>query len=318
VGNLQLLANPWASQGATMPEEKFLIFSYRKRSRNRMGRPLLKAVFWPSWFKRNIQRLWMQYAEKGPGTAVVHYNDADNASERQQAVAIAEAIRDNTAVAVPKGFEYDQELLKIARSQDPKVYENFFQAMQYSIARRVMGETLTSFGNEGGGGSKAQGQTHADTLDKRSVELCRSLQSVINDQLVKPLVLWNFGPTAPMPIWQFDLEEAEDLNLALTVDTGLMRMGKKFSVGYISDRYDRPLTTTETEDQELVPNAAAPSVALTDRSSATFAERQAEAAMREEMEQYDRLFAQLQGDAKGIFARRVREIVATAMPPGEK
>jgi len=190
--------------------------------------------------------------------------------------------------------------------------------MQYSIARRVMGETLTSFGNEGGGGSKAQGQTHADTLDKRSVELCRSLQSVINDQLVKPLVLWNFGPTAPMPIWQFDLEEAEDLNLALTVDTGLMRMGKKFSVGYISDRYDRPLTTTETEDQELVPNAAAPSVALTDRSSATFAERQAEAAMREEMEQYDRLFAQLQGDAKGIFARRVREIVATAMPPGEK
>ena len=318
VGPLQLLDNPWASTGQLVPEQKFLIFSYRKRSRNRMGRPLLKAVFWPSWFKRNIQRLWMQYAEKGPGTAVVHYNDADNASERQQAVAIAEAIRDNTAVAVPKGFEYDQELLKIARSQDPKVYENFFQAMQYSIARRVMGETLTSFGNEGGGGSKAQGQTHADTLDKRSVELCRSLQSVINDQLVKPLVLWNFGPTAPMPIWQFDLEEAEDLNLALTVDTGLMRMGKKFSVGYISDRYDRPLTTTETEDQELVPNAAAPSVALTDRSSATFAERQAEAAMREEMDQYDRLFAQLQGEAKGIFARRVREIVATAVPPGEK
>ena len=46
--------------------------------------------------------------------------------------------------------------------------------MQYSIARRVLGETLTSFGNEGGGGSKAQGDTHADTLEKRSVELCRS------------------------------------------------------------------------------------------------------------------------------------------------
>jgi phage gp29-like protein len=178
VGKLQLLDNPWASEGQLVPEEKFLVFSYRKRSRNRMGRPLLKAVFWPSWFKRNIQRLWMQYAEKGPGTAVVHYNDADNESERQKAVDIAQALIDNVAVAVPKGFEYDKDLLKIARSQDPRVYENFFQAMQYSIARRTLGETLTSFGNEGGTGSKAQGSTHADTLDKRSVELCRSLQSV--------------------------------------------------------------------------------------------------------------------------------------------
>jgi len=315
VGNLQLLDNPWASEGQQLPEQKFLIFSYRKRSRNRMGRPLLKAVFWPSWFKRNIQRLWMQFAEKGPGTAVVHYNDADNASERQQAVNIAQALVDNVAIAVPKGFEFEAELLKIARAQDPKVYEQYFKAMQYSIARRVMGETLTSFGNEGGGGSKAQGETHADTLDKRSVELCRSLQSVINDQLIKPLVLWNFGPKAPMPVWQFDLEEAEDLNLALTVDTGLMRMGKKFTVGYVSDRYDRPLTPGETEDQELVPNAAAPSVALTDRSNATFAERQAEAQIHEEMAQYDKLIAQLQGEAKGFFARRVREISDTAVTP---
>jgi len=317
VGKLQLLDNPWASEGQLVPEEKFLVFSYRKRSRNRMGRPLLKAVFWPSWFKRNIQRLWMQYAEKGPGTAVVHYNDADNESERQKAVDIAQALIDNVAVAVPKGFEYDKDLLKIARSQDPRVYENFFQAMQYSIARRTLGETLTSFGNEGGTGSKAQGSTHADTLDKRSVELCRSLQSVVNQQLIKPLVLWNFGPKAPMPVWQFDLEEAEDLSLALTVDSGLQRMGKLFTVGYISDRYDRPVAKGEDPDQVLVPNVNAPPVALTDRSTATFAERQAEAAMRAEMDQYDTLFAQLQTEAKGIFAKRVRDIAATAVAPQE-
>ena len=313
-GKLQLLDNPWAAEGMQVPEEKFLIYSYRKRSRNRMGRPLLKAVFWPSWFKRNVQRLWMQFAEKGPGTAVVHYNDADNASERQQAVNIAQALVENTAVAVPKGFEFETELLKIARAQDPKVYENFFQAMQYSIARRTLGETLTSFGNEGGGGSKAQGDTHADTLDKRSVELCRSLQSVINDQLIKPLVLWNFGPDAPMPVWQFDLEEAEDLSLAITVDSALQRMGKKFTLGYLSDRYDRPLTPGETADGEAVPNVTAPQVSLTDRSTATFTEKQAQADALREMAQYDKLFDQLQGEAKGIFAKRVRQIAATAVP----
>jgi phage gp29-like protein len=315
VGQLQLLDNPWASEGTRVPEQKFLVYSYRKRSRNRMGRPLLKEVFWPSWFKRNMERLWLQYAEKGPGTAVVHYNDADNESERKQAVAIAQAIVDSVAIAVPKGFEYDPELLKIARSQKPEVYENFCKAKQYDIARLILGETLTSFGQEGGGGSRAQGETHADTLDQRSVELCRSLQSVINNQLVKPLVLWNFGPNAPIPIWQFDLEEAEDLELALTVDSGLQRMGFHQTAGYISDRYDRPLSPDQQPDEILTPNVSAPSVALRDTAAATFSENNLPPAMRAEWKQYDKLFAQLQDDARKIYKRRAREIAATAVPP---
>jgi len=320
VGPLQLLDNPWAAEGTPVPEQKFLIYSYRKRSRNRMGRPLLKSVFWPSWFKRNIQRMWMQYAEKGPGTAVVHYNDADNKSERKQAVEIAQALIENVAVAVPKGFEFEPDLLKIARSQDPRVYTTFFQTMQYSIIRRILGETLTSFGNEGGGGSKAQGDTHADTLDQRSVELCRSLQSVVNRQLIQPLVLWNFGPAAPMPVWQFDLEEAEDLELRLTVDSGLQRMGKKLTVGYVSDRYDIPLTKSETEDEELVPNVNAPTVALRDTTSSSFSEsnRRTKLAMNAEMEQYDRMFGQMQSEAEEIFRQRVRQVAATAVAPKEQ
>ena len=39
--------------------------------------------------------------------------------------------------------------------------------------------------------------------------------------------------------------------------------------------------------------------------------------MRAEMDQYDTLFAQLQTEAKGIFAKRVRDIAATAVAPQE-
>jgi phage gp29-like protein len=275
VGSLQLLDNPWASEGQPVPEQKFLIFTYRKRGRNRMGRPLLKSVFWPSWFKRNIQRLWMQFAEKGPGTAVVRYNDPDNEQERQQAAAIAQAIVDNVAIAVPKSFEYDQELLKIARSQDPKVYENFFQKMQYAVVRRIQGETLTSFGNEGGTGSNAQGKTHADTFDTRSVSLSKALMAVVNDQFVRPMVLWNYGPNAPMPKWMVEIKDGGDLVKRLAVDAGLQRMGKKFNVGYVTERYDVPPATgenAENPDDVLVPNVNAPRVAIADQARATFAE----------------------------------------------
>ena len=316
-GKLQLLDQPWASQGPEVPEQKFLITTYRKRGRNRMGRPLLRSVFWPSWFKRNMQRIWMQYAEKGPGTAVVRYNDPDNAQEKQTAAELAQSIVESTAVAVPQSFAIELELLKSARSQDPAVYEHFFQAMQYSIARRILGETLTSFGNEGGTGAKAQGEVHADTLLQRSIELCRAVETVIQNQLVRPLVLWNFGPDAPMPTWGFDLEEEEDLLQRLTIDAGLQRMGKKFTVGYIADRYDVPLAAGENPElptDVLVPNAAAPNVNITDQARASFSEDEAS----QDLDQLDKLMANLAASSRKVMRERVSEVTRQARPPAEK
>ncbi len=314
MGNLQYLDQPWASEGAEVPEAKFLVTTYRRRSRNRMGRPLLKSVFWPSWFKRNMQRLWVQFAEKGPGTAVVYYNDPDSESEKKKAAEIAQAIIDNVAFAVPQTFKLETELLKIARSQNPAVYERFFQAMQYSIARRILGETLTSFGNEGGTGAKAQGEVHADTLDQRSIELCRAVETVINRQLVRPLILWNFGPDAPIPTWTFDTEQEEDLMQRLIIDAGLQRMGKQFTVGYIVDRYDVPLAAGENPEQPtdvLVPNAQAPQVNIADQGRATFAEN---AQVEREMGEFDKLFNGMRKTAEDLLKERTAEIAREITP----
>lgn len=313
IGQLQFLANPWAANGTPVQEEKFLVFSYRKRGRNRMGRPLLKSVFWPSWFKRNMQRLWVQYGEKGPGTAVVRYSDADNAQERQQAVNVAQAIVENTAIAIPAGLALETELLKIARAQNPAVYEKFFQAMQYSIVRKILGETLTTFGNEGGTGSRAQGETHADTLDARVVELCRATASVLNRGLVRPLVLWNFGPDAPMPEWSFDLGQEEDLMKRVTVDSALQRMGKKFTFGYAARRYDLPLVKGEDPEGIMEPNPKAPQVQLRDMTSgAAFAEGEDAEALARELREIDGAFAQFRKESRALLKERTAEVAGSA------
>ncbi len=318
VGPLQLLENPWSSEGQEVPEQKFLIFSYRKRGRNRMGRPLLRSVFWPSWFKRNMERLWLQFAEKGPGTAVVYYSDPDNESDRKKAAEIAQRIVDSTAIGVPQTFKLETELLKVARSQNPDVYEHFYRTMQYSIIRSVLGETLTSFGNEGGKGSNAQGETHAETKDQRSVFLAKMLMSAVNDQIVRPLVLWNFGPEALMPSWELEVKEGEDLQERLTIDSGLQRMGKKYTVGYVAERYDVPLAAGENgENPEdvLVPNVSAPSVALRDTVASSFSEAEKEAEA--ELNQFDQVVEQLKADALKLARERTAEVVASATPVRE-
>jgi phage gp29-like protein len=317
IGGLQYLEQPWASEGVEVPEQKFLITTYRGRGGNRMGRPLLKEVFWPSWFKRNVLRLWLRLAEKGPGTAVVRYNDPDNVEEKRMAAEVAQAIIDGVAIAIPKTLDLETELLKIARLQDPAVYERLFQQMQYSIARRVMGETQTAFSGEGGKGTQALGTVHSETFEQRSIELCRAVETVINLQIVRPLVLWNFGPAAPVPTWSFDTEQEEDLLQRLTIDAGLQRMGKKFTVGYVVDRYDVPLAAGENPEQPtdvLIPNSTAPNVNITDQARATFAEPAAEAQAHREMGEFDKLFERLRKDSMGVYKERVAEIAREAHP----
>jgi phage gp29-like protein len=314
VNNLQYLDNPWAAEGVNVPEQKFLITTYRKRAKNRMGRPLLKSLFWPSWFKRNVQRLWLQYAEKGPGTAVTRYPDNDNESEKQRAVDVAQALIDNVAVAIPEGLPIEVELLKSARSLDPAVHEHLFKTMQLAITRRVLGETLTTFGSEDGRGSNAQGKTHADTFERRSVALSKFVMSIVNKQMVRPLVLWNYGPAAPMPTWTIETKEGEDLANRLQIDSGLQRMGKQVSVGYVVDRYDVPLVEGEDPDAALVPNAAAPQLQNVAPGETSFAEGSPEQQAHQEMTEFDKIFNQLRSDSTEIFRKRTQEIASQAVP----
>lgn len=314
IGPLQFLTQPWASSGTPVPEEKFVIYSHRARSRNRMGRPLLRSIFWPSWFKRNMQRLWMQYAEKGPGTAVVRYQDADNLQQRTQAANLAQALIDQVAVGVPEGFEYDKDLLTIARSLDPATYEHFFEAMQKEIVRRILGETLTSFGGDGGKGTQALGDVHADTLDTKAVRICKALQSVLNRQLIRPLVLWNFGPDAPMAKWVYDTKEEEDLTKALAIDQGVQRMGVPVPVSYVRAKYSIPVPA-EGEDV-LTPNTSAPQPNISETTTSTFAELVHERQALADLKQFDRLTQQLRDESIGLFRTRIQEVADASNPGG--
>ncbi len=210
--------------------------------------------------------------------------------------------------------------------------------MQMSITRKILGETLTSFGNEGGSGSRSMGQTHADTLETRSVALCGAVESVINGQLIRNLVLWNYGPDAPMPIWSYDVAEEEDLAKRIGIDAEAQRMGVPISVSYMQKRYD--IEAPSESDVILVPNVNAPQVAINETTRGTFAEpiprwldflikrprhqivrllqSMAEGGIRTQadadMAQFDQVFAQLQGKSEEIFKERIREVAAAVKP----
>lgn len=306
-GPMRLMTNPWSIDGGELvPEEKFLIFTFRPRSGNRRGRPLLRRVFWPSWFKRQCMRFWLRFGEKGPGTAAVQYPAGANQDEKNKALAVAEAMINSVAIAVPENLGLIKELLTSARSQNPAVYKQLIDDQKYAIARAILGQTLTSYGNEGGRGSNALGAVHAKMFYLKEVEVATKLEAVFNDQLVRSLVLWNYGPNAPMPKWTISTEDEQDLVARIGIDSTAQSMGVPITKQYMAETYGYPVPDAGDEVLQKPMGVSGAPISSGAAQDPSFSDREARRNAQEVRQLLDAMQLQL-GD---LYKKRVHEIAA--------
>jgi phage gp29-like protein len=302
--------------GELVPEEKFLVFSFRPRNGNRRGRPLLRRNFWPSWFRRQTLRFWLRFGEKGPGTIVVKYAAGATDSEKNEALRAAEAIRDSVAVAVPENFALVEALLQAARSQNPAVYKQLIDEMKAEIAVNILGQTLTSSGSDKGAGSFALGKVHSDVKFERTVEVAGMLETVINDQLVKRLVMWNFGPGVPAPKWNVLKEDPEDLGIRIKVDDGLQQMGLDIPEAYARKKYGVP--EIKAGDNVLERRAStspfAPGIGAPGQSPGQAGQFSEGGDLSGVQGDWNRMGDQLKADALDVFRDRIAELAKQIRP----
>ncbi len=224
-----------------LPEHKFLVNSFRPRHGNRRGRPLLRRVFWASWFKRQDLKFWLKFIEKGTGSVVVRYPAGATEQDKQRALEAAEAINTETAVAIPENFQIVSELLQAARAGDTDVFLTLADNVcNNEIARVILGQTLTQRGGEDGRGSRALGEVHQEVRFEKVAADARDLMSVINDQLLHWLFLFNFGPEVAVPRWAIALDPPEDLRQRIEIDERLARLGAPLPLGYLQRTYSIP------------------------------------------------------------------------------
>ncbi len=238
-----------------LPEHKFLVYSFRPRHGNRRGRPLLRRVFWPSWFKRQDLKFWLKFIEKGTGSVVVRYPTGATDADKQRALEAAEAINAETAVAIPENFQIVNELLQAARAGSTDVFLALAdQLCNNEIARVILGQTLTQRGAEGGG-SRALGEIHQEVRFEKIAADARDLMSVVNDQLLRWLFLFNFGPDVPRPRWTIALDPPEDLRARIEIDERLARLGVPIPLTHAQRTYSIPAAAP---DEAVLSNPSTP------------------------------------------------------------
>ena len=180
----------------------------------------------------------MGYNERfGSPTVVARYRPGTTAEEQERLLEVIDSVRHDAGVTIPDSVEI--ELLEAQRGGSAQTYQDLADWCNDEISKIVLGQTLTT--SEGRrSGSQALGRVHEAVRNEYVESDARALMAVINDQLVRWLVDFNFGPDVPAPRWTIDTSKDEDLNEQAEVDQKLIGMGVPLSAEYFYRRYGRP------------------------------------------------------------------------------
>lgn len=233
--NLKVITKEFPS-GTVVPENKFIVHKYKARSGHPARGGVLRVVAWMYLFKNYDIKDWVSFCEVfGMPLRLGKYNPS--ASEADKAALMEALIQIGTDAAgiIPDGTEI--EFKEAAKVSSLNVYESLARYCDEQISKAVLGQTLTS---DSGGGSFAQSKTHNEVRHDLTVSDCKTLAATLRRDLIRPLVLFNFGEDRRIPYIRFDCEEAGDLKETadiyktlicdISLPIPLAHLYKKFSI----------------------------------------------------------------------------------------
>lgn len=225
------------SQGILLPKNKFIYHRYKARSGHPARAGVLRVVAWMYLFKNYDLKDWIAFAEVyGMPLRLGKYqpgaSDADKSALMQALVQIGA----DAAGIIPDGTSIDFITTEKASSTD--LFERLARYCDEQVSKAILGQTLTS---DSGGGSYAQSKTHNDVRHDLTVADCKALADTVRRDLIRPLVMFNFGEDKRIPYIRHDCEEAGDLKeTAEIIGTLIEKTGLKVPTNYLYKKFSIP------------------------------------------------------------------------------
>ena len=202
------------------------------------GGALGRSLAWMFLFRSFTIKDWLIFAETyGAPLRVGRYRQGT--SERDQTI-LWQALRNmgvSSAAMIPDGctIEFPGAQGKAASAD---VYKGIvdWAASEYAVA--VLGQTLTT--SEGQHGTQALGSVHADVRQDLLESDAEQVSETITDQLIRPLIDFQFGPQDRYPRFMLGAEPPEDLLQRAKLYTELANLGVRFPRGHVHEVFGVP------------------------------------------------------------------------------
>lgn len=237
--------------GIPLPENKFVVHKYKARSGHASRSGILRVVAWMYLFKNYDIKDWVAFCEVfGMPLRLGKYSAAASEDDKKALMDAIYSLGSDAAGIVP-----DSTLIEFIESQKTtsvEIYEKLARYCDEQTSKAVLGQTLSS---DSGGGSYAQGKVHNEVRHDLTVADAKALAVTVRRDIIRPLVEYNYGYGANIPLFGFDCQEAEDQKETVEVyKTLVCDMGLRIAESHMYQKFNIP----EPEEGEAVLERAAP------------------------------------------------------------
>lgn len=240
--------------GIVPPPNKFIFHYYRAKSGHPSRAGILRVCAWMYLFKNYDVKDWVSFIEVfGLPLRLGKYSPGASEDEKNALWEALVKMGTDAAGMVPDGCTIDFVTSDGSKGAANGIYETLARYCDEQISKAILGQTLTA---DSGGGSFAQSKTHNDVRHDLTVADCKALGATLRDDLIRPLVLFNFGADAAvrLPLLVFDCAESDDLQALSGILNTLVGFGTPVPLSYIYQKFSIP----EPQNGEAVARLPAP------------------------------------------------------------
>lgn len=202
------------------------------------GAALGRVLAWPYLFRNYAIKDWIIFAERcGAPIRTAKYRPGTSEADLVVLYKALQQLGVDAAAMIPEGTSIDfTQAPNSASSAD--IYAQLVEWGAREMSKAVLGQTLTT--EEGKSGSRALGQVHdqvrQDLLESDAAELSET----ISQDLIRPLVDFQFGPQATYPRFCLDARPPADLSGRAELYKTLEPLGVRFPVQHIHETFGIP------------------------------------------------------------------------------
>ncbi|AAN55708.1 DUF935 domain-containing protein [Shewanella oneidensis MR-1] len=242
-----LLISEDAPMGAELEPYKFIIHTPRSKSGSVWRNGLARLVAVMYMLKSFTVRDWWAFAEVfGVPVRVGKYGANASESDISTLINAIGRIASDAGAVIPESMKL--ELIETAKGNGgDTLFENMARWCDEQISKAVLGQTMTA----DNGSSQSQATVHNEVRIDIAKWDARQLEASINEYLIKPYIILNWGEQLRYPKVRIKVPEPEDLQLLVNSLTPLIDRGLKVSASEMADKLG--LGTVDADEDILLP-----------------------------------------------------------------
>lgn len=209
-GNVSKYEQRGVNAAIDVPKECLIHYVNKRKFQNPYGTSDLRPAY-QAWFtKKHITRWYAIFIEKAASPIpIARYDKQATPDEREKIYNAIKKFQTKAAMAIPKHIEVEF----LEAKSNGEAFTKGIDIFNMFIGRSLLIPDLLGFqGGETAGGSYALGKTQMEIFFKHIRRRREVLEKVINNEIVWPIVLYNFGYVDNYPKFKFrDISRDETL-----------------------------------------------------------------------------------------------------------